>query len=396
MLMKNIYFDHAATTKPKEEVIREMLPYLDERYGNPSATYGLGMQNKGAIAFAREKVAMGLGCDAKHIYFTSGGTEADNWALIGVAEKNRMKGNHIITTKIEHHAVLNTCKFLERKGFEITYLDVDKQGIVSVENLANAIRPTTILISVMFANNEIGTMEPIKEIGKITRRKGIIFHTDGVQAYGQTKIDVDEYGFDLFSGSSHKIYGPKGIGFLYIRDENMISGFIHGGMQEKGMRAGTENVAAIVGFGKAAELAQIDLQKKKMKKQKLRDYMVERIINEIPYTKINGDYKHRLANNANISFSFVQASNVKTMLDNEGIYVSTGAACTSREQHPSHVLQAIGCSEDEMQGAIRITVGEENTKEEIDYFILKLKEIIDSLRRKSLSYGVKMKLYSEK
>ena len=384
---KVIYLDHAATTATRPEVVEAMLPYFTENYGNPSTVYELGSKNKSAVTHSRETIAKALGTDAANIYFTAGGSEADNWALVATAEAYKNKGNHIITSKIEHHAILHTCEYLEKeRGYEVTYIDVDENGIIKLDELKKAIRPTTILISVMFANNEIGTIQPIKEIGAIAREHGILFHTDAVQAFGQIPIDVDELNIDMLSSSGHKLNGPKGIGFLYIRKGVKIRSFIHGGAQERKRRAGTENVPGIVGFGKAVEIAIATMDKRIKQETELRDYLIDRILAEVPYTRLNGDRERRLPNNANFSFQFIEGESLLIMLDMAGICGSSGSACTSGSLDPSHVLLAIGLPHEIAHGSLRLTLNEEITKEEIDYVVEQLKEIVGDLRKMSPLY----------
>jgi cysteine desulfurase len=383
---KIIYLDHAATTSVKPEVLDVMLPYFTEKYGNPSSIYSLGRENKKAIDDAREKVAKALNAQSKEIFFTSGGSESDNWALKGIAFANQAKGKHIITTNIEHHAVLNTCKFLAKQGFEITYVPVDKLGRVHVEDIEKAIRPDTILISVMFANNEIGTIQPIKEIGKLAREKGIFFHTDAVQAVGNLHIDVNDLNIDMLSLSAHKFYGPKGVGVLYIKDGVRIIPFMHGGEQERGKRASTENVAGIVGLGKAIELATGDIDKYNEKLLKLRDRTIKEILGKIPYSRLNGDQEGRLPGNVNISFEFIEGESILLMLDMKGICASSGSACTSGSLDPSHVLLGIGLPAEVAHGSLRLTFGEENTDADVDYLLETLPPIIDRLRAMSPLY----------
>lgn len=385
-MKKMIYLDNAATTRTAPEVVEVMLPYFTEEYANPSGVYGFASGNKEMIARQREIIAGTLGAAGNEIYFTAGGTEADNWALIATAEAYASKGKHIITTKIEHHAVLHSCEYLEKRGYEVTYLDVDENGVVSPDAVEAAIRPDTILISVMFANNEIGTVEPIAEIGRIARAKGVLFHTDAVQAFGQIPINVDECFIDMLSASGHKLNGPKGIGFLYIRKGVKIRSFIHGGAQERKRRAGTENVPGIIGMGKAAELAASSMQERSAKEKKLRDYLIERIEKEIPYCRLNGDRKKRLPNNINFSFRFIEGESLLIMLDMKGICASSGSACTSGSLDPSHVLLAIGLPHEIAHGSLRLTLGEDTTKEELDYVVDSLKEIVDNLRRMSPLY----------
>ncbi|WP_461810717.1 cysteine desulfurase NifS [Faecalimonas sp.] len=381
-----IYLDNAATTKTAPEVVEAMLPYFTENYGNPSSVYSFASKNKDVIAKQREIMANVLGAEANEIYFTAGGSEADNWALKATMEAYKNKGNHIITTKIEHHAVLHTAEYLERQGFEVTYLDVDENGIVKLDELKKAIRPTTVLISIMFANNEIGTIQPIKEIGSIAKENGILFHTDAVQAFGQVPINVDECHIDMLSASGHKLNGPKGIGFLYIRKGVKIRSFVHGGAQERKRRAGTENVPGIVGFGTAVKRAADTMKERTGKERKLRDYMIERISSEIPYAKLNGDVKKRLPNNVNFSFRFIEGESLLIMLDMKGICASSGSACTSGSLDPSHVLLAIGLPHEIAHGSVRMTLGEETTKDDIDYVVDNLKEIVNKLRSMSPLY----------
>lgn len=384
---KVIYLDHAATTATRPEVVEAMLPYFTENYGNPSTVYELGSKNKSAVTHSRETIAKALGTDAANIYFTAGGSEADNWALVATAEAYKNKGNHIITSKIEHHAILHTCEYLEKeRGYEVTYIDVDENGIIKLDELKKAIRPTTILISVMFANNEIGTIQPIKEIGAIAREHGILFHTDAVQAFGQIPIDVDELNIDMLSSSGHKLNGPKGIGFLYIRKGVKIRSFIHGGAQERKRRAGTENVPGIVGFGKAVEIAITTMDKRIKQETELRDYLIDRILAEVPYTRLNGDRERRLPNNANFSFQFIEGESLLIMLDMAGICGSSGSACTSGSLDPSHVLLAIGLPHEIAHGSLRLTLGEDNTREEMDYVVEKIKGIVERLRSMSPLY----------
>jgi cysteine desulfurase len=383
---KKIYLDNAATTKTKPEVVDAMLPYFSELYGNPSSVYEFAAQNKRALDEARQTIANAIGADSAEVYFTGGGTEADNWALIGTAEAYENKGKHIITSKIEHHAVLHTCEYLQKRGFEITYIDVDENGVVKLDQLEKAIRPTTILISIMFANNEIGTIQPIKEIGAIAKKHNILFHTDAVQAFGQLNINVDELGIDMMSASAHKVNGPKGIGFLYIRKGVKIRSFIHGGAQERGRRAGTENVPYAVGFGKAVELAMTTMEERSKKEIELRDYLIKRVLAEVPYTRLNGHRTMRLPNNVNFSFQFIEGESLLIMLDMSNICASSGSACTSGSLDPSHVLLAIGLPHEIAHGSLRLTLNEENTKEEIDYTIDKIKEIVDKLRKMSPLY----------
>lgn len=386
-----IYLDNAATTRTKPEVLEAMLPYFTEYYGNPSSVYEFSTPSKKAIAHARETIAGVLGAKSNEIYITAGGTESDNWALKATAEAYREKGNHIITCKIEHHAVLHSCEYLEKNGFEVTYLDVDENGMVKLEELKRAIRPTTILISIMFANNEIGTIEPIKEIGTIAKEHGILFHTDAVQAFGHVPIDVDEYHIDMLSASGHKINGPKGIGFLYIRTGIKTRSFIHGGAQERKRRGGTENVPGIVGFGKAAEIAMATMEERGRKEAELRDYLIKRVIEEVPYTRLNGHKTNRLHNNVNVAFQFIEGESLLIKLDMAGICASSGSACTSGSLDPSHVLLSIGLPHEIAHGSLRMTLNEENTKEEIDYVVEKIKETVTYLRGMSPLYEDFMK-----
>lgn len=383
---KLIYLDNAATTKTAPEVVQAMLPWFTENYGNPSSIYSLGTESKKAVSEAKDIIAGSLGAASNEIYFTAGGSEADNWVLKAAAEAYASKGKHIITSKIEHHAILHTCEYLEKKGCEITYVNVDENGIVKLDELEKAIRPDTILISVMFANNEIGTVQPIKEIGEIASRHNVLFHTDAVQAYGQLPINVDECHIDMLSASGHKLNGPKGIGFLYIRKGIKIRSFIHGGQQERGRRAGTENVPGIVGMGAAAKRAFSILEEKRAKETELRDYLIEQIEKEIPYCRLNGDRNRRLPNNVNFSFRFVEGESLLIMLDMKGICASSGSACTSGSLDPSHVLLAIGLPHEIAHGSLRLTLNEENTKEEMDTTVAAIKEIVTKLRNMSPLY----------
>lgn len=378
--MSIYYFDNSATTKVKKEVIDEMIPYFSEEYGNPSSIYSLGRNSKKAIEKARKQLADLIGCKKNEIYFVGSGTEADNMAIKGIAYKNQHKGKHIITSKIEHLAVLESCEFLEKQGFEITYLNVDKNGFIDLNELRNSIREDTILISIMFANNEIGTIEPIEDIAEIAKSKNIIFHTDAVQAVGNVKIDVKKMNIDMLSISSHKIYGPKGVGALYISENIEIEKFLNGGHQEKNIRASTENVPGIVGFGKAAEMVNSDLDNHIRKLKELKNYYVENIITAIPDTKINGAVNARLPGNSNISFKNINSSDLLLELDNSGICASGGSACNSKEPTPSHVLNAIGVESEWINGAIRVTFGDFNTKEEVDYLIKNIAESVKKLR----------------
>ena len=378
--MDTYYFDNAATTKVKKEVLQEMLPYYSEKYGNPSAVYAIAREAKKDIEKAREKVANLIGCDKKEIYFTASGSEADNTAIKSVAYKNRFKGNHIITSKIEHHAILESCEFLEKQGFEITYLNVDKNGFINLNELRNSIREETILISIMFANNEIGTIEPVEDIAQIAKEKNIIFHTDAVQAVGNVNIDVKSMGIDMLSLSGHKIYGPKGIGALYVKNGIEFEKFINGGHQERNKRAGTENTAGIIGLGKASELAKESLNEHIKKVKELRDYYVEQVNNKIPNIRINGALNARLPGNSNISFEGVNGNDLLLELDNVGICASSGSACNSEETAPSHVLSAIGLDSKIAKSALRVTFGEFNTKDEVDYLVENLEKAVKKLR----------------
>lgn len=380
------YLDNAATTKTAPEVLEAMLPYFTEKFGNPSSVYTFAAGNKEVVDVQRDRIAATLGAKSNEIYFTAGGSEADNWALKATAEAYRSKGNHIITTKIEHHAILHTAQYLEKKGYEVTYLDVDGDGKVRLEDLKKAIRPETILISIMFANNEIGTIEPIKEIGQIAHEHGILFHTDAVQAYGQLPINVDECQIDMLSASGHKLNGPKGIGFLYIRKGVKIRSFIHGGAQERKRRAGTENVPGIVGMGTAAKRAADTREERTANEVEVRDYLIDRVLKEIPYSRLNGHRTDRLPNNANFSFRFIEGESLLIMLDGKGICASSGSACTSGSLDPSHVLLAIGLPHEIAHGSLRLTINEEITKEDIDYVVENLKAIIERLRNMSPLY----------
>ncbi|MDQ2085796.1 cysteine desulfurase NifS [Herbivorax sp. ANBcel31] len=383
---KTIYFDHAATTPISTEVLEEMLPYFTENFGNPSSIYSLGRESKKALEEAREKVSKAVGSNPREIFFTGSGTEADNWAVKGVAYANKDKGNHIITTNIEHHAVMHACQYLESDGFEVTYLPVDENGLVSANEVLKAIRPDTILITIMFANNEIGTIQPIKEIGKIARDKGVFFHTDAVQAVGTVPIDVNDLNIDLLSLSSHKFYGPKGVGALYVKKGVRITSFMHGGAQERGRRASTENVAGIVGLGKAIQLATKNIEENNKKLIGLRDRTIEEVMEKIPFTKLNGDRQNRLPGNINFSFEFIEGESLLLMLDMKGIAASSGSACTSGSLDPSHVLLAIGLPHEIAHGSLRITFGKDNTHEDIDLLMKELPEIVERLREMSPLY----------
>ena len=390
-MKKVIYLDNAATTRTAPEVVDTMLPYFTENYGNPSSIYGFASANKEVIAEQREKIADVLGAKANEIYFTAGGTESDNWALTATAEAYGTKGKHIITSRIEHHAVLHTCAYLEKRGYEVTYLDVDENGLVDPRKVEEAIRPDTILISIMAANNEIGTIQPIREIGEIAHAHGVLFHTDAVQAFAQIPINVDECHIDTLSASGHKLNGPKGIGFLYIRKGVKIRSFIHGGAQERKRRAGTENVPGIVGLGKAVELAAATMEERAAKETELRDYAISRIEKEIPYCRLNGDRVKRLPNNINFSFRFIEGESMLIKLDFKGICASSGSACTSGSLDPSHVLLAIGLPHEIAHGSLRMTLGADTTKEEIDYTVDCLKEIVEEIRSMSPLYEDFMK-----
>ena len=382
-----IYLDNAATTKTAPEVVEAMLPYFSELYGNPSSIYSIAGESKEAVTKARETIAGILNARTEEIYFTAGGTEADNWAIKAAFEAYKNKGNHIITTRIEHHAVLHTCQYLEKeRGARVTYLDVDENGIVKLEDLEKAITPETILISVMFANNEIGTIQPVQEIGMIAREHGILFHTDAVQAFGQLPIDVDACHIDMLSSSAHKINGPKGIGFLYIRKGVKIRSFVHGGAQERKRRAGTENVPGIVGYGAAAKLAADTMAERTGKERELRDYMIGRIQTEVECCRLNGDPVKRLPNNVNFSFEFVEGESLLIMLDMEGICASSGSACTSGSLDPSHVLLAIGLPHEIAHGSLRLTLNEEITEKDVDFVVEKIREIVEKLRNMSPLY----------
>ena len=381
-----IYLDNAATTKVAPEVVEAMLPYFTENYGNPSSVYGFAAKNKEAITKQREIIANALGASKEEIYFTAGGSESDNWALKATAEAYKTKGNHIITTKIEHHAILHTAEYLAKQGYEITFLDVDEDGMVKIDELKAAIRPTTILISVMFANNEIGTIQPIREIGAIAKENGILFHTDAVQAFGQVPINVDDYHIDMLSASGHKLNGPKGIGFLYIRKGLKLRSFVHGGGQERKRRAGTENVPGIIGIGTATDRAMRTMKERTARETELRDYLIERILDEVPYTRLNGHPSKRLPNNTNFSFRFIEGESLLIMLDMKGICGSSGSACTSGSLDPSHVLLAIGLPHEIAHGSLRLTLSEDTTKEEIDYVVESVKEIVARLRSISPLY----------
>ena len=381
--MDNVYFDNAATTKLDENVLQKMIPYLKDNYGNASSIYKLGREAKKAVEESREKIAKILNCKPNEIYFTAGGSESDNTAIKGIARANKQKGNHIITSKIEHPAVLETCKELEKEGFEISYISVDENGILDLDELKREIRLSTVLITIMFANNEIGTIQPIEEIGKIAKENEVYFHTDVVQAVGNVRIDVQKMNIDSLSLSGHKFYGPKGIGVLYVKSGVKFDKYISGGHQERNKRAGTENVAGIVGLGEAIEIAYNNLEEHNIKIKKLRDYYVEQVKEKIPYIKINGDMEKRLPGNSNISFRFIEGESLLLNLDLKGICASSGSACTSGSLDPSHVLLAIGLPHEIAHGSLRISIGKYNTKEEVDYLIDNLVEIVNRLREMS-------------
>lgn len=383
---KIIYLDNAATTRTAPEVVDAMLPYFTEKYGNPSSVYGFAAENKEAVSRQRRVIAEVLGAKENEIYFTAGGTESDNWALTATAEAYASKGKHIITSRIEHHAILHTCEYLEKRGYEVTYLDVDENGLVDPKKVEEALRPDTILISIMTANNEIGTIQPIREIGEIARAHGVLFHTDAVQAFAQIPINVEECHIDMLSASGHKLNGPKGIGFLYIRKGVKIRSFIHGGAQERKRRAGTENVPGIVGLGKAVELAASTMEERAERETKLRDYTIARIEKEIPYCRLNGDRVKRLPNNINFSFRFIEGESMLIKLDLKGICASSGSACTSGSLDPSHVLLAIGLPHEIAHGSLRMTLGADTTKEDLDYTVDCLKQIVEEIRSMSPLY----------
>lgn len=383
---KIVYLDHAATTYVKPEVFEEMKPYFCEHFGNASSIYSLGRDTKKAVDEARERVAKALGAQPNEIYFTGSGSEADNWAIKGIAAANKKKGNHIITSSIEHHAVLNTCKYMEGEGFEVTYLPVDQDGLISLEDLKNAIKDTTILISIMFANNEIGTIQPIKEIGAIAKEKGILFHTDAVQAIGNIPVNVKDMNIDLLSLSAHKFYGPKGVGVLYIRKGIKIASFIHGGQQERGKRASTENIPGIIGLGKAIELAANNLEVYNKKIITLREKTIEGLMAKIPYIRLNGHRHNRLPGNVNISFQYIEGESLLLMLDMMGVCGSSGSACSSGSLDPSHVLMAIGLPHEIAHGSLRLSFGEENSEEDVEYILEEIPKIVSRLRDMSPLY----------
>ena len=381
-----VYMDHAATTSTHPEVIRAMQPYFHDKFANPSGIYSIAKENHRVIEDSRQMIADTLHARKNEIYFTAGGSEGDNWALKEIADVYKEKGKHIITTKIEHHGILHTCEYLEQHGFDVTYLDVDTNGRVDLEQMERAIRKDTILISVMFANNEIGTMEPIELIGKIARNHHILFHTDAVQAYGQVPIDVEQLKIDLLTASGHKFRGPKGTGFLYAKEGIKMQSYIHGGAQEQGLRAGTENVPGIVGLATAAYIADATMERRLIYETEIRDYMIHQILETIPYCRLNGHRRNRLPNNINISFEFIDSGALLVMLDTLGICASGGSACTSASRKPSHVLQAIGLSDELSRGTIRLTIGEETTKKDADYVIACIRELVEGLREQSPFY----------
>lgn len=390
-----IYLDNAATAQVYPQVLDAMLPFFTEHYGNPSAIYSFANEAKKAVDQSRSTIADLIGANTDEIYFTGGGSESDNWALVATAEAYESKGKHIITSKIEHHAILHTCEYLEKRGYEITYIDVDEKGTIRLDELEAAIRPDTILISVMAANNEIGTIQPLKEIGAIAKAHGVLFHTDAVQAFAHIPINVDEMNIDMLSASGHKIHGPKGIGIMYIRKGVKIRSFIHGGAQERRRRAGTHNVPGIVGMGKAAELAKANMDNNIKNVSELRDYLIKRVLDEIPYTRLNGHETNRLPNNANFCFRFIEGESMLILLDQNGICGSSGSACTSGSLDPSHVLLAIGLPHEIAHGSLRLTLSEQTTKEDIDYTVDKLKGIIERLRSMSPLYEDFVKNHKE-
>ncbi len=378
--MREVYLDYAATTPVKKEVLEEMLPFFTENYGNPSSLYRIAYKSKDALAQARKRVADLIGATEKEIFFTSGGTEADNWAVMGAARALRDRGKHIITSKIEHHALIHTAQALEEEGFRVTFLDVDSQGLISLEQLKEAITDETTVISIMFANNEIGTVQPIKEIAEIARQRGVLFHSDAVQALGNVPIDVKDLGVDMLSFSAHKIYGPKGVGALYLRKGLKIQNLIHGGAQENKKRAGTENLPGIVGFGKAAELAGQNLSGRIKELKEKRDYFLKEIQSRLDHVDINGSMEHRLPGNINLVFNFIEGEALIIFLDSKGIYASTGSACSSSSFAPSHVLDAIGLSLEKAYSSVRFSLGEMTTKEDIDYAVGEIVDIVKKLR----------------
>jgi len=384
--MRQVYLDYSATTPVKKEVMEEMLPYFSEKFGNPSSLYGIGLNAKSDLNQARARVAKLIGAEEREIYFTSCGTEADNWAVIGTARAKKAKGNHIITSKIEHHALLHSCEFLEKEGFEVTYLDVDSKGLISLVDLENAITDKTILISIMFANNEIGTIQPIKEIGEIAKKHGIWFHTDAVQALYNVPIHVKELGIDMMSMSAHKIYGPKGVGALYIKKGVVIPSFMNGGAQENKRRAGTENMPGIIGLGKAAELAEANMGDHIKHVSELRDYFAEQILSKIPEVEINGSMEHRLPGNINFIFNYIEGESLLLLMDAKGIFASTGSACSSASLTPSHVLKALKLPYEKIHSSIRFTTGDDTSREDIDYAVEEIVKIVEKLRAISPIY----------
>ena len=392
--MRYVYADNSATTALSPKVLEKMMPYLTEVYGNPSSIYTIGAKAKAAVETARENIAKNLGAaNPNEIYFTSGGSESDNWAIKGIAEALQEKGKHIITSKIEHHAVLHTCEYLEKHGYEVTYLDVDADGVVSPEAVEKAIRPDTILISIMTANNEIGTIEPIAQIGAVAKKHGILFHTDAVQAFAHIPMNVDEMNIDLLSLAGHKLYGPKGIGALYIRKGVRIDNLIHGGGQERGRRAGTENIPGVVGLGKAIEIATENIEENRARLTVLRDKLIDGVLERIPYARLNGPRgDKRLPGNSNISFEFIEGESILLSLDFEGICASSGSACTSGSLDPSHVLLAIGLPHEKAHGSLRTTLGAASTEEDVEKLLNELPPIIERLRNMSpLWYDFKRK-----
>jgi cysteine desulfurase len=391
--MDKIYFDNAATTPVRPEVLEAMLPHLTERYGNPSSIYEIARASKKAVDEARSRTAHALGADVGEVFFTGSGTEADNWAIKGVAESSRAKGSHIITSAIEHHAVLHTCQYLEKHGYEVTYLPVDSDGLVSAEQLKAALRPETILVSIMYANNEIGSIQPIAELAEVTKRHGALFHTDAVQAVGHVPLDVHALGIDLLSLSAHKIYGPKGTGALYVKKGVKLAPLLHGGAQERGRRAGTENVAGIVGLGKAMELVTSELAEESARLRALRERIIDGVLSAVPYTRLNGHREQRLPGNINISFEFIEGESLLLLLDMKGIFASSGSACTSGSLDPSHVLRAIGLPHEKAHGSLRLSLGRCNTDAEADYFLAELPPIVNRLREMSPLYQSKVSSY---
>lgn len=383
---KIIYMDNAATTRTDSEVRKEMMPFFSERYSNPSGIYHFAKESKREIEKNREKIASVIQALPEEIYFTSGGTESDNWALKGIAESHASKGRHIITSKIEHHAVLHTCNYLERNGYDISYVDVDEYGMIKLSQLKKLIRPDTILISIMAANNEVGTIQPIEQIGRIAKEHGIHFHTDAVQAFGHIPLDVRKMNIDLLSGSGHKFCGPKGVGFLYVRKECGPDVFMHGGAQENKKRAGTYNVPGIVGMGKAAELAEQHMEERMLRESAMRDYMIAKILSRIPFTRLNGSVEQRLPNNMNFSFQFINAETLLFMLDELGICASAGSACNSQSVEPSHVLVAMGLPDEIAYGSLRLTISHETTKEDADFVIEAIVRSVETLRQYSETY----------